>query len=137
MVDPKMVELSVYNDLPHLRHKVVTDNHDAASVIKWAVYEMQDRYELLAANGCRNLQDFNARVQAGAALKMPKQKGDAFDPGPYVGRPKPYVVIIIDEMADLMMTVQAEIETPIAKLARCFSTCARTSCAMSSFISRK
>ncbi|HST07133.1 MAG TPA: DNA translocase FtsK 4TM domain-containing protein, partial [Gemmatimonadaceae bacterium] len=59
MVDPKMVELSVYNVLPHLRHKVVTDNRDAAAVLKWAVLEMQDRYELLAANGARNIQDFN------------------------------------------------------------------------------
>jgi S-DNA-T family DNA segregation ATPase FtsK/SpoIIIE len=118
MVDPKMVELSVYNELPHLRHKVVTDNHDAASVIKWAVYEMQDRYELLAANGCRNLHDFNRRAQEGASLKMPKEKGVALDPGAYTGGPLPYVVIIIDEMADLMMTVQGEIETPIAKLAQ-------------------
>src|SRR5213079_3374318 len=61
MVDPKMVELSVYNVLPHLRHKVVTDNRDAAAVLKWAVLEMQDRYELLAANGARNIQDFNRK----------------------------------------------------------------------------
>jgi S-DNA-T family DNA segregation ATPase FtsK/SpoIIIE len=118
MVDPKMVELSVYNDLPHLRHKVVTDNHDAASVIKWAVYEMQDRYELLAANACRNLHDFNKKVQDGVPLKNPKRKGDALEPSAYTGRPLPYVVMIIDEMADLMMTVQGEIETPIAKLAQ-------------------
>src|SRR4051812_5149175 len=65
MVDPKMVELSVYNVLPHLRHKVVTDNRDAAAVLKWAVLEMQDRYELLAANGARNIQDFNRKVQEG------------------------------------------------------------------------
>ena len=69
MVDPKMVELSVYNTLPHLRHKVITDNRDAAAVLKWAVMEMQERYELLAANGCRNIQDFNKRVQDGAPLK--------------------------------------------------------------------
>ena len=72
MVDPKMVELSVYNTLPHLRHKVITDNRDAASVLKWAVLEMQERYELLAANGCRNVQEFNKRVQDGAQLKLPK-----------------------------------------------------------------
>src|SRR6059036_961495 len=72
MVDPKMVELSVYNTIPHLRHKVITDNRDAASVLKWAVMEMQDRYELLAANGCRNIQDFNKRVQDGATLKEAK-----------------------------------------------------------------
>ncbi len=62
MVDPKMVELSVYNVLPHLRHKVVTDNRDAASVLKWAVLEMQERYELLAENGARTIQDFNRKV---------------------------------------------------------------------------
>ena len=60
MVDPKMVELSVYNTLPHLRHKVITDNRDAAAVLKWAVYEMQERYELSSpvTNGCRNMQEF-------------------------------------------------------------------------------
>ena len=73
MVDPKMVELSVYNTLPHLRHKVITDNRDAAAVLKWAVMEMQERYELLAANGCRNLQDFNQRVQKATPLRKPKR----------------------------------------------------------------
>jgi len=63
MVDPKMVELSVYNVLPHLRHKVVTDNRDAAAVLKWAVLEMQERYALLAENGARNIQDFNQKVR--------------------------------------------------------------------------
>ena len=66
MVDPKMVELSVYNVLPHQRHKVVTDNRDAAALLKWAVIEMQDRYQLLAANGARNIQDFNQKVRDGA-----------------------------------------------------------------------
>src|SRR5919107_4312382 len=68
MVDPKMVELSVYNTLPHLRHKVITDNRDAAAVLKWAVLEMNERYELLAANGCRNIQDFNKRVRDAVPL---------------------------------------------------------------------
>src|SRR3990170_948756 len=66
----ELVELSVYNTLPHLRHKVITDNRDAAAVLKWAVMEMQERYELLAANGCRNLQDFNRRVQDASPLKL-------------------------------------------------------------------
>jgi DNA segregation ATPase FtsK/SpoIIIE, S-DNA-T family len=118
MVDPKMVELSVYNQLPHLRHKVITDNRDAASVLKWAVMEMQDRYELLAANGCRNIQEFNKRVQDNAPLKMPKQKDVAFEDLTYKGSILPYIVVIIDEMADLMMTVQNEVETPIAMLAQ-------------------
>ncbi len=118
MVDPKMVELSVYNVLPHLRHKVVTDNRDAASVLKWAVLEMQDRYELLAANGARNIQDFNRKVQEGAKLKYPKRPDVAFENLEYEGGILPYIVLIIDELADLMMTVQAEVETPLAMLAQ-------------------
>jgi len=118
MVDPKMVELSVYNVLPHLRHKVVTDNRDAAAVLKWAVLEMQDRYELLAANGARNIQDFNRKVQDGAKLRTPKRPDVAFENTEYTGGILPYIVLIIDELADLMMTVQAEIETPLAMLAQ-------------------
>jgi S-DNA-T family DNA segregation ATPase FtsK/SpoIIIE len=118
MVDPKMVELSVYNTLPHLRHKVITDNRDAAAVLKWAVMEMQERYELLAANGCRNLQDFNRRVQDGAPLKKPRNKDVAFEDDAYRNGILPYIVVVIDEMADLMMTVQGEVETPIAQLAQ-------------------
>ena len=118
LVDPKMVELSVYNVLPHLRHKVVTDNRDAAAVLKWAVLEMQDRYELLAANGARNIQDFNRKVQEGTKLKNAKRNDVAFENLEYKGGIVPYVVVIIDELADLMMTVQGEIETPLAMLAQ-------------------
>ena len=118
MVDPKMVELSVYNVLPHLRHKVITDNRDAAAVLKWAVIEMQERYELLAANGCRNIQDFNRRVQAGEKLKRPKRPDVAFEELAYTGDVIPYIVVVIDELADLMMTVQGEVETPLAMLAQ-------------------
>lgn len=118
MVDPKMVELSVYNTLPHLRHKVITDNRDAASVLKWAQLEMQDRYELLAANGCRNIQEFNKRVQEGNELRLPKRPDVAFEETKYKGSVLPYIVVIIDEMADLMMTVPGEVETPIAMLAQ-------------------
>ena len=118
MVDPKMVELSVYNTLPHLRHKVITDNRDAAAVLKWAVMEMQERYELLAANGCRNLQDFNRRVLEETPLKTPRRKEVAFEDAVYRGPVLPYIVVVIDEMADLMMTVQGEVETPIAMLAQ-------------------
>src|SRR4029077_17948864 len=71
MVDPKMVELSMYNALPHLRHNVVTNNHDAATVLRWAVKEMTPRYELLHANGARNLADFNAKVAEGKPLRNP------------------------------------------------------------------
>lgn len=118
MVDPKMVELSVYNTIPHLRHKVVTDNRDAASVLKWAVLEMQDRYELLAANNARNLQDFNRKVTDGAPLKRPKTPNVAFEDLEYKDGVLPYIVVIIDELADLMMTVQGEVETPLAMLAQ-------------------
>ena len=118
MVDPKMVELSVYNVLPHLRHKVVTDNRDAAATLKWAVLEMQERYELLAANGARNIQDFNRKVTEGAKLKAPKDQAAALGNPDYVGGILPYVVVIIDELADLMMTVQGEVETPLAMLAQ-------------------
>src|SRR5215210_558970 len=118
MIDPKMVELSVYNVLPHLRHKVVTDNRDAAAVLKWAVLEMQDRYELLAANGARNIQDFNKRLQDGAALTLPKRPNVGFEDLAYRGGILPYIVVVIDELADLMMTVQGEVEKPLAMLAQ-------------------
>lgn len=123
MVDPKMVELSVYNSLPHLRHKVITDNRDAASVLKWAVMEMQDRYRLLEANACRNLQEFNKRVQQhgdgeGPPPQKPRNPEVGFEDRTYTGGILPYIVVVIDEMADLMMTVQGEVETPIAMLAQ-------------------
>lgn len=123
MVDPKMVELSVYNTLPHLRHKVITDNRDAAAVLKYAVMEMQTRYRLLEANGCRNLQEFNRRVTQheegqGAAVLKPRNAEVAFEDRTYTGGILPYIVVVIDEMADLMMTVQGEVETPIAMLAQ-------------------
>lgn len=123
MVDPKMVELSVYNTLPHLRHKVITDNRDAAAVLKWAVMEMQDRYRLLEANACRNLQEFNKRVAQheageGPAPLKPRNPEIAFEDRTYTSGILPYIVVVIDEMADLMMTVQGEVETPIAMLAQ-------------------
>ena len=118
MVDPKMVELSVYNRLPHLRHKVITDNRDAASVLKWAQIEMQQRYELCAENGARNIQEFNKRVSSGATLRWPKKPNVAFEERTYADGILPYIVVVIDELADLMMTVQGEVETPLAVLAQ-------------------
>ncbi len=123
MVDPKMVELSVYNDLPHMRHKVITDSKDAAAVLKWALMEMEERYALLAENACRNLQDFNRRVRQhtdgqGPALKAKIPADTGFLYSEYTKGELPYVVVVIDEMADLMMTVQGEVETPIARLAQ-------------------
>lgn len=120
MVDPKMVELSMYNDLPHLRHPVVTDNSDAAAVLKWAVIEMERRYQLLSANGVRNLLDFNTRVDSGQLMRSPEPDGEEGDPDrwTYRGGRLPYIVVIIDELADLMMTVQGEVEKPLALLAQ-------------------
>ncbi len=112
MIDPKMVELSMYNALPHLRHRVVTDNKDAAHVLKWAVWEMQDRYELLHANNARNLVDFNHKL-AEDPTKIVKPNGEAYEEGPL-----PYILLFVDELADLIMTVQAEVETPLALLAQ-------------------
>jgi S-DNA-T family DNA segregation ATPase FtsK/SpoIIIE len=133
MIDPKMVELSMYNALPHLRHKVVTNNHDAATVLKWAVFEMQRRYELLQANGARNIADFNRKVEEGKPLRNPPRpkptltsvNAEAPDTPPeppveevYSEGILPFIVMVIDELADLMMTVQAEVETPLAILAQ-------------------
>ena len=133
MVDPKMVELSMYNTLPHLRHKVVTHSHDAAAVLKWAVFEMNRRYELLQANGARNLSDFNRKVVDGKTLRYPLKArptitsvaAEAPDTPPAPPEPDTYnegvlpmIVLIIDELADLMMTVQGEVETPLAMLAQ-------------------
>jgi S-DNA-T family DNA segregation ATPase FtsK/SpoIIIE len=128
-----MVELSMYNELPHLRHKVVTNNNDAARVLKWAVWEMNRRYELLHANGSRNIADFNRKVDDGKPLRNPEKPrltlGDIAKeevttaPEPptaaeYTEGILPYIVIVVDELADLMMTVAAEVETPLAMLAQ-------------------
>ena len=98
MIDPKMLELVVYNGIPHLLHPVVVEHKESAKALKWTVSEMERRYRLLAANGIRSLADFNARVKA----------GDLVDPagGDDDQRPLPYIVVLIDELADLMLTVQ-------------------------------
>jgi DNA segregation ATPase FtsK/SpoIIIE, S-DNA-T family len=133
MIDPKMVELSMYKDLPHLRHPVVTNNKEAARVLKWAVGEMERRYALLEANGARNMSDFNRKVLDGRPLKLPAvrrvtltdiaaEEPDTPPPPPepeaYTEGKLPLIVIVVDELADLMMTVQAEVETPLARLAQ-------------------
>jgi len=126
MIDPKMVELSMYSALPHLGLPVVTSHHRAANVLKWAVWEMERRYRLLHANHARNISDFNKKVDAQAPLKGPRetlatqagiQKELPFDAA-YTGGILPYIVLIVDELADLMLTVQGEIETPLAVLAQ-------------------
>jgi S-DNA-T family DNA segregation ATPase FtsK/SpoIIIE len=133
MVDQKMVELSMYNALPHMRHRVVTNNNEAAIVLKWAVVEMNRRYELLNANGARNLADFNKKAEDGKPLKNPARpkatlttiSADGETTAPetpdadvYKDGPLPLIVMIVDELADLMMTVQGEVETPLAMLAQ-------------------
>jgi S-DNA-T family DNA segregation ATPase FtsK/SpoIIIE len=126
MVDPKMVELSMYGALPHLGLPVVTSHHKAANVLKWAVWEMERRYRLLHANHARNVADFNKKVEAKAPLKGPRetlatqagiQKELPFDAA-YTDGILPYIVLVVDELADLMLTVQGEIETPLAVLAQ-------------------
>jgi S-DNA-T family DNA segregation ATPase FtsK/SpoIIIE len=119
MIDPKMVELSMYAKLPHLRHPVVTNPNDAAAVLKWAVYEMERRYALLSANGARSIGEFNRRIEDGAQLERPGRRPDD-DPDDfrYEDGPLPFIVVVVDELADLMMTVQADIEKPLAQLAQ-------------------
>ncbi|MSR36781.1 MAG: DNA translocase FtsK [Gemmatimonadetes bacterium] len=120
MIDPKMVELSTYSDLPHLRHAVVTDPRDAAGVLKWAVLEMERRYELLSTNHVRSIGEFNKRVQAGTVLKRAYARGGEgeADRWIYSDGVLPFIVVVVDELADLMMTVQSEIEKPLAQLAQ-------------------
>src|SRR3989454_7977392 len=126
MIDPKMVELSMYSALPHLGLQVVTSHHKAANVLKWAVWEMERRYRLLHANHARNITDFNKKVESKAPLKGPRetlatqagiQKELPFD-AVYSGGILPYIVLIGGELADLMLTGQGEIETPLATLAQ-------------------
>ena len=121
MVDPKMVELSVYGDLPHLRHPVVTDPSEASGVLKWAVMEMERRYALLSANQARSLKEFNQMVREGQPLRLPPrppEPGEEPADELYEEGILPFVVVIIDELADLMMTVQAEVERPLTLLAQ-------------------
>ncbi len=132
MIDPKMVELTVYNALPHMRHPVVTNNKDAAKALKWVMYEMEDRYELFSANNVRNLHEFNRKVKEGRKVVMPrparetlsgteafhKEEEQLSPTVPYEGSTLPFIVVIVEELADLMMTVQAEVEKPLAILAQ-------------------
>ena len=120
MVDPKMVELSTYKMLPHLRHRVVTDPRDAAGLLKWAVLEMERRYGLLSANGVRSIGEFNGRAREGVTLRRFEPQGAEEDPDRWVYQEGvlPYVVVVVDELADLMMTVQSEVEKPLTTLAQ-------------------
>jgi S-DNA-T family DNA segregation ATPase FtsK/SpoIIIE len=120
MIDPKMVELSVYAQLPHLRHNVVTDPRDAAGVLKWAVLEMERRYLLLKANHVRSIQEFNRKVKDGAILRRVEPVGPEGreDRWIHTDGVMPYIVVVVDELADLMMTVQSEVEKPLTQLAQ-------------------
>ena len=120
MVDPKMVELSIYARLPHLRHSVVTDPRDAGGVLRWAVLEMERRYTLLKANHVRSLQEFNRKVRKGVLLRRVEPAGPEGDEDRwiYTDGVLPYLVIVVDELADLMMTVQSEVEKPLTQLAQ-------------------
>jgi len=120
LIDPKMVELSTYADLPHLRHPVVTDPKDAAGVLKWAVLEMERRYTLLKENGVRSLGEFNRRLRKGSVMRRAEPLGEEGDPDRWVydDGVLPFIVLVVDELADLMMSVQSEIEKPLTLLAQ-------------------
>ena len=120
LIDPKMVELSAYADLPHLRHPVVTDPGEAAGVLKWAVMEMERRYGLLRANGVRSVAEFNERAGEGVEMKLATPDGPEEDPDRWRHKEGllPWIVLVVDELADLMMTVQAEVEKPLTQLAQ-------------------
>lgn len=113
LIDPKQVELGMYEHLPHLLTPIVTDPRDAARALKWAVREMRERYQLLAACKVRNLQGYNTLVAEGGARTAELPEGGSVEL-----KPLPYIVVIIDELADLMMTCAAEVEDSIGHLAQ-------------------
>ncbi|RUO72934.1 DNA translocase FtsK [Idiomarina ramblicola] len=123
MIDPKMLELSVYEGIPHLLTEVVTDMKDAANALRWCVGEMERRYKLMSALGVRNLKGYNAKVkaaqEAGEPLRNPIWKpGDSMDELPPVLEKLPNIVVVIDEFADMMMIVGKKVEELIARIAQ-------------------
>ncbi|MBI4341460.1 MAG: DNA translocase FtsK [Candidatus Omnitrophica bacterium] len=121
MVDPKMVELAMFNAIPHLVAPVVTNAKKAAVALQWAVGEMERRYQLFARAGTRNIEQYNKRLASGASLPKPEasSEGETADDGPPDdGRPLPYLVVVIDELADLMMIAAQDVEGAIARLAQ-------------------
>jgi len=120
MVDPKMVELGVYEDIPHLWAPVVTDMKEAGRVLKWVVAQMEDRYRRLALLAVRNLEGFNAKIaEAGGSIDLSDRTPNPRWPErPAYLEPLPYVVVVIDELADLMMVARAEVEESIARIAQ-------------------
>ncbi|MFO1392876.1 MAG: DNA translocase FtsK 4TM domain-containing protein [Steroidobacteraceae bacterium] len=126
MIDPKMLELSVYEGIPHLMVPVVTDMKQAANALRWCVAEMERRYQLMAHAGVRNLAGYNRKVKdladAGTPLRDPiemKRLPPGGDPEsvPFV-EPLPFIVVVVDELADLMMIVGKKVEELIARLAQ-------------------
>lgn len=121
MLDPKMVELSAYKALPHLRRSVVTDPNKAARALKWAVIEMERRYKLLSLNGVRSIGEFNQRLEE-AEVELngydSYEQIVPYEQSEYKGRVLTYIVVVIDELADLMMTVKNDIEKPLITLAQ-------------------
>jgi S-DNA-T family DNA segregation ATPase FtsK/SpoIIIE len=122
MIDPKMLELSVYEGIPHLLAPVVTDMKQAANALRWCVAEMERRYALMAGLGVRHLSSYNRKVtdaiEAGKPLKDPTFVPDDFDQVAPELAPMPYIVVIIDELADMMMMVGKKVEELIARLAQ-------------------
>jgi S-DNA-T family DNA segregation ATPase FtsK/SpoIIIE len=123
MVDPKMLELSVYEGIPHLLTPVITDMKEAANGLRWCVEEMERRYQLMAAMGVRNVAGHNAKVKAaideGKPIPDPLWRIDqSFDTTPPTLTPLPYIVVIVDEFADMMMTVGKKVEELIARIAQ-------------------
>ncbi len=118
LVDPKMVELGVYSDIPHLLTPIISDPKKAASALAWAVSEMDNRYHRLAALGVRNLEQYNQIVSDPVQLKRAQQQLTGDDEKPVELEPLPYIVIIIDELADLMMTSSRAVEESITRLAQ-------------------
>ncbi|MEL7695622.1 MULTISPECIES: DNA translocase FtsK [Pantoea] len=123
MIDPKMLELSVYEGIPHLLTEVVTDMKDAANALRWSVGEMERRYKLMSALGVRNLAGYNEKVEQAEAMGRPIpdpfwKPGDSMDMTPPVLEKLPYIVVMVDEFADLMMAVGKKVEELIARLAQ-------------------
>jgi S-DNA-T family DNA segregation ATPase FtsK/SpoIIIE len=124
MIDPKMLELSVYDDIPHLLTPVVTDMKEAANALRWCVAEMERRYRLMATAGVRNLAGFNRKVKeaadSGKPLKDPFWQPSPLNPDGKAAdlESLPYIVVVIDEFADMMMIVGKKIEELIARLAQ-------------------
>ena len=113
MIDPKMIELNLYNGVPHLLHPVVTDAKETAAILKWTTFEMERRYRLLSRNSVRSIEDFNTRAASGKPLRSLSD-----DPADAVGR-MPYIIILVDELSDLMCSeVKNEIEAGLVRLAQ-------------------